>query len=181
MFYWLEIFLIGVALSMDALAVSLALGATEGPRMDGKKVLLVALFFGGFQALMPLLGWFGGQLFGEYVLRFGSIISAGLLWLVGGKMLWDQNSEQQISFGLGKLFSLAFATSIDAFLVGISFACRGKNSILMEILLIGVTTFVISAAGCLAGKYSRKLFGKYSAPLGGIVLIAIGLKILIFG
>ena len=181
MMHWLEIVLIGIALSMDALAVSLALGAAEGRRMNGSKILLTALFFGGFQALMPLGGWFGGRLCGEILLHFGRYISAGLLWVIGGKMIWDRQQENAVVFGFLKLVVLAFATSIDAFLVGISFACLGRESVLPEVLLIGAITFSISGAGCIAGRFSRRWFGNYSTPIGGAVLIAIGLKMLIFG
>ena len=179
--HWLEIILIGIALSMDALAVSLALGTSEGPRMDSSKILLVALFFGGFQALMPLAGWFGCSLCGDAVVRYGRYISAGLLGVIGGKMIFDREPEKPVSFGLLRLLVLAFATSIDAFLVGVGFACLGRTSIGPEVIVIGCITFAISAAGCVAGRYSRRWFGKYSAPAGGAVLIAIGLKTLFFG
>ena len=181
MMHWLEIVLIGTARSMDALAVSLALGAAQGRKMDGSKILLAALFFGGFQALMPLGGWFGGQLCGDILLRFGRYISAGLLWMIGGKMIWDRQQEKTVVFGFVKLVVLAFATSIDAFLVGIGFACLGRGSILPEVLLIGAITFLISGAGGIAGRFSQRWFGRCSAPFGGLVLIAIGLKILFFG
>ena len=178
---WLETFLIGVALSMDALAVSLALGAAENRKLNWGKILLTALFFGGFQALMPLAGWFGGMQIGSVIQNWGRFIAAGLLGLIGGKMIRDRNQEQKIVFGLKELLLLAIATSIDAFLVGISFACLGRNSILPEILLIGITTFVLSAAGCIAGKHSRHLLGRHGALAGGLMLILIGLKILFFG
>lgn len=166
---------------MDALAVSLALGAAEGARMNGGKVLTVSLFFGGFQALMPLAGWFACGFLSGFDLHLERFLAAGLLWLIGGKMIWDRNQEEKIAFGIRELLLLAVATSIDAFLVGISFACLGRTAIWSEIILIGMTTFLISGFGCIAGKYSRKLFGRYCILTGGIVLIAIGTKILFFG
>ena len=180
--HWLEILLIGIGLSMDALAVAVALGAAEKERMDWKKVLLPALFFGGFQALMPLIGWFGGSLLGGIVQRYGCWIAAGLLWVIGGKMIWERNEENgRIAFGLKELVLLAFATSIDAFLVGVGFACLGETSVLREVLLIGCTTAVISAAGCLLGKSSGKLLGNHCNWIGGLVLILIGVKTVVFG
>ncbi len=179
--HWLEIFLIGVGLSMDALAVAVALGATEKEHLDWKKVLMPALFFGGFQALMPLIGWFGGSLLGSIVQRYGCWVAAGLLWLIGGKMIWERNEENsRIAFGLKELLVLAFATSIDALLVGVGFACLGKTSILREVLLIGCTTAVISAGGSLLGKTSGKLLGRHCNLIGGLVLILIGVKTVVF-
>lgn len=177
----IEIILIGIALSMDALAVSLALGAVERGKFTWNKILWTALFFGGFQALMPTIGWFGGSLCGEYVRNFGRIIAAVLLFWIGGKMIWDRNKEEKVEFGWWKLTVLAFATSIDALLVGVSFACLGRVDITKDVLLIGLTTFLISAAGCIAGRISGKLFGNHCELVGGLVLIAIGIKILFFG
>ncbi len=180
--HWLEIVLIGIALSMDALAVSLALGAAES-RTDGrvKMILLAAFLFGLFQALMPLAGWFGVSLCGDFLQRFGRYIAAGLLGAIGGKMIWDREQEQTDAFGFFKLILLAFATSIDAFLVGISFACLGWTCILPEVLVIGFITFCISAAGGALGRGVRKWLGNYSTPVGGLVLVLIGVKILFFG
>ena len=180
MMVWLEIFLIGVALSMDALAVSVVLGAAERRALDWKRILLVAFFFGGFQALMPLAGWFGCGLLGSIVHRYGRWVAAVLLWLVGGKMIYDRNSEESVVFGLRELLVMAFATSIDAFLVGVGFACLGRDSILMEISVIGMTTLVISAGGCVAGRcFGRFLKPAYCLAGGGVVLILIGLKTLL--
>ena len=179
---WWEIALIGVGLSMDALAVSLALGTEAGSRSSWRKLLLPALFFGGFQALMPLAGWFFGELAGIHLIRnYGRFVAAALLWLIGGKMIHDRHRKEQISFDLKTLLILAVATSIDAFLVGVGFACLGRVSILPEAGLIGITTAAISAAGCLAGRYSRLLLGGGCAWFGGGVLIAIGVKFLVFG
>ena len=177
---WLEILLIGAALSMDALAVSVVLGAAEQQKLTWKRILLVSLYFGSFQALMPLAGWFGCGLLGSVVHRCGRRIAAVLLWLVGGKMIHDRNNEETAVFGLRELLVMAFATSIDAFLVGVGFACLGRTSILPDISLIGVTTLVISAGGCIAGR----CFGKFLKPAyclsgGGLVLILIGLKTLL--
>ena len=183
MIYWLEIFLIGVCLSMDALAVSVVLGTVEQTRLNWGKILLVALFFGSFQALMPLAGYLGSGWFGAAAGRhYEHYAAAVLLCLIGGKMIWDRNQEKKVFFGLKELIVLAFATSIDAFFTGISFACLGRKSIFAEILLIGVVTFLISAGGCIAGRCSGRLIQtKHCILAGGLMLIAIGLKIAFFG
>ena len=182
MVYWLEIFLIGVGLSMDALAVSIALGTVERERLTGRRILLIAFFFGFFQAVMPLAGCFGGSLFGTAVRNYERFAAAGLLWLIGGKMIRDRNQEEKAVFGLKELIVLAFATSIDAFLTGVGFACLGRRAIFGEILLIGATTFLISAGGCLTGRSSGRLIKTGRCILaGGLILIAIGLKIALWG
>lgn len=179
--YWFEIFLIGVSLSMDALAVSIALGTAERKAFTLNKIFLTALFFGGFQALMPLAGWFGGSLCGDIVRTFGRYIAAVLLGYIGGKMIHDRNQEEKVTFSLKQLTVLAFATSIDALLVGVSFACLGKGSVVREVLLIGITTFLIAAAGCVIGRIFGKILDGKCEIAGGITLILIGVKVLIFG
>lgn len=179
--HWTEIFLIGVSLAMDALAVSVALSAAERERFTWKRILLTAGMFGLFQALMPLAGWFGGNLCGCVIRTYGKYVAALLLAAIGGKMIRDSGKEEKVSFGIKAILLLALATSIDAFLVGISFACLGETGILAEILLIGVTTFLISLAGCYGGRASGKLLGGKCEVVGGLVLIALAVKILIFG
>ena len=179
--HWTEIFLIGVSLSMDALAVSVALSAADGRNFTWKRILLTAGMFGLFQALMPLAGWFGGNLFGCVIRTYGKYIAALLLAGIGGKMIWDSGKEEKIAFGIKALLLLAVATSIDAFLVGISFACLGEVHIIPEVTLIGVTTFLISLGGCFGGRFSGKLLGSKCEIVGGLVLIALAVKTLILG
>jgi len=179
--YWFEIFLIGVSLSMDALAVSVALATAERTQFTWKKIALVALFFGGFQALMPLIGWFGGNLCGQIVQTCGRYIAAALLAGIGAKMIHDRNNEENVSFSLKSLTVLAFATSIDALLVGVSFACLGQKTIGWEVALIGLTTASISIGGCLVGRCAGSIFGNKCEVIGGSVLILIALKILFLG
>lgn len=112
--YWLEIFLIGVSLSMDAFAVSIALSTAEREKFGRNKILLTALFFGGFQAFMPLIGWAGGILFGRIIQAYGRYVSAALLAGIGIKMIHDGGHEEHAAFCLRQLAVLAFATSIDA-------------------------------------------------------------------
>ncbi len=174
--HWIEISLIGISLAMDALAVSIAMGTTERKAFDWRKIALVALFFGGFQALMPLAGWFGGYLFYEWIRTFGKYIAAALLAYVGIKMIHDRNSEESAAFSLTRLTVLAFATSIDALLVGVAFACQNMPCIGMEVTLIGCITAVLSAGGCIVGRCFGSIFGNKCAIIGGIVLIGIAVK-----
>ncbi len=178
-----EAFLFGVGLSMDALAASLASGASEGRNFTWKKILLTAFLFGFFQLFMPVLGFFGGSLGGDFVRSFGRIIACILLLIIGGKMIWERNKEEEHKTGLRDLLLLAIATSIDALLIGVGYACLGRTAerMLFDVIIIGCTTFLISAAGCIAGRMFGGLFQKHCAVIGGGVLILLGVKILIFG
>ena len=178
--HWLETGLIGIALSMDALAVSIVLGAAEPGRMTWKRICIIALFFGVFQAVMPLIGWYGCSLTG-LIRETGHYFAAGLLGLIGGKMIYDRKEEHAAVFALPRLLLLALATSIDAFLVGVSVACLKRTAIYGDVLLIGLITFLISAAGCLAGRsWGKLLKTEHCMLLGGLVLIAIGVKTALF-
>ena len=181
-----EIFMIGVGLSMDAFAVAICKGLNMR-KLDKVQTLVIALFFGGFQALMPFVGWLLGKQFEAYITSFDHWIAFVLLAFIGGKMLWDvfgskkegeacQTAESRLD--VKELFMLAIATSIDALAVGISFAFLQVN-IGSAITLIGCTTFVISAAGVFVGhKFGAKYEDKASLA-GGAILILIGLKILL--
>ncbi len=181
-----EIFMIGVGLSMDAFAVSICKGLNMR-KLDKIQTLIIALFFGGFQALMPFIGWLLGKQFESYITSFDHWIAFILLAFIGGKMIWDvlKGGEEETTEGSGEaaldikeLFMLAIATSIDALAVGISFAFLQVN-ITSAITIIGCTTFVISAAGVFIGhKFGNKYEDKASLA-GGIILILIGLKILL--
>ena len=178
-----EAFLLGVGLSMDALAVSLALGAAERKSFTWKKILLTAGLFGLFQAGMPLIGWFGGSLCGDIVRTFGKIAASLLLAFIGFRMLRPSREEDgpPKGSGLRELLALAFATSIDALLVGVSYACLGRTDILGDVLVIGVVTAFISAAGCVSGRMFGNCIGRRSPILGGLVLLGIAAKIIFFG
>ena len=181
-----EIFMIGVGLSMDAFAVAICKGLNMR-KLDKGQTLVIALFFGGFQALMPFVGWLLGKQFEAYITSFDHWIAFVLLAFIGGKMIWDvfgrkkedeayQTAESRLD--IKELFMLAIATSIDALAVGISFAFLQVN-IGSAITLIGCTTFVISAAGVFVGhKFGAKYEDKASFA-GGAILILIGLKILL--
>lgn len=180
---FLELFLIGVGLSMDAFAVSLCKGL-QMPKLRWKDALLIGLFFGGFQALMPLLGWALGSQFEQYIVEMDHWIAFLLLALIGGKMIVDairekdEAVEDAYSLKIKELFLLAVATSIDALAVGISFAFLQVN-IWFAILVIGCTTLLLSIVGVLIGHKFGNRFQKKAAIAGGIVLILIGLKILL--
>lgn len=178
-----ELFLIGVGLSMDAFAVAVCKGLKMQKLRLGQGAL-IALFFGGFQALMPLLGWVLGKQFEAYITSIDHWIAFVLLAVIGGKMVVesfkkdDEEDDGAERFDLKELFVLSIATSIDALAVGITFAFLQVN-IWSSIALIGATTFVLSFVGVLIGhKFGAKYKNK-AELVGGIILILIGLKILL--
>ncbi len=183
--WFIEPVLMGISLAMDALAVSLALGAVERKNFNWHKILITALSFGVFQALMPLTGWFGGSFFGSLVQTYGRIIASILLMGIGGKMIYEvckPDEEEEISgFSYWRLIVLSFATSIDALLVGVGYACLKRECIIPDVSVIGAVTFLIAAGGCILGRCFGNILGSKCEILGGIVLIGIGAKVLFFG
>lgn len=182
---FVELFLIGVGLSMDAFAVSICKGLGMS-RLNMKQAAVISLFFGGFQALMPLIGWALGSQLTDLITPIDHWIAFGLLAFVGGKMLWDAFHEDDDvdaeaadeKLDLKELLMLAIATSIDALAVGITFAFL-QMAIVPSITIIGLTTFVISFAGVAVGHFFGARFEKPATIVGGVVLILIGLKILL--
>lgn len=183
----IELMLLGAGLAMDAFAVSICKGLSM-KRVDYRHAFIIALFFGGFQALMPVLGWaLGAQLQG-YITPIDHWIAFVLLAFIGGKMLWDAFHDEagddercaceDSKLDILELLMLAIATSIDALAVGITFAFL-QVDILLAVAIIGVVTFVISFAGVAIGNKFGARFEKPSTIIGGIVLICIGLKILV--
>ncbi len=176
-----EIFLIGIGLSMDAFAVSICKGLSVG-KVNGRHMLTAGLWFGGFQALMPLIGYLLGSTFEQYVTSIDHWIAFILLSVIGTNMIKESfgkdGERQNSSFSFMSMLMVAVATSIDALAVGITFAFLQVN-IWFAIAVIGCTTFVISAAGIKIGS----VFGaKYKAKaefFGGAVLICLGIKILV--
>jgi putative Mn2+ efflux pump MntP len=174
---------IAIGLSMDALAVSVSNGIMI-QKLHIKHAFRIAFFFGLFQAIMPLIGWAAGITFSQYIKEVDHWIAFGLLGLVGGRMIWGglpRNSrEEEIRNCLHfpTLLLLSIATSIDALAVGVSFAFL-EISIWLPILLIGAITFFVCFFGVLVGNRLGPLLGKNLEIIGGIVLIAIGFKILI--
>lgn len=178
---FLEILLIGIGLSMDAFAVSVGKGLSVG-RTRLRHALSVGLWFGGFQALMPLIGYFIGSSFASFVTEIDHWIAFGLLFLIGANMIREsvKNDDDNVdsSFSFRTMLVLAIATSIDALACGISFAFIGVK-IWEAVLIIGLTTFVLSILGLKTGSFLGERFHKSAGIAGGIVLIAIGIKILI--
>jgi putative Mn2+ efflux pump MntP len=179
--FW-EIFLIGVGLSMDAFAVSVTLGlSAKKPRII--EILIPGFYFGFFQALMPLIGYFGGTYFARYVQSLEHWVAFVLLGFIGGKMIKDSFSKDEEKtdthpFAFMKMLLLAIATSIDALAVGVTFAFF-KLNIFTAILIIGLTTFCISTAGVKTGIIFGTKFKSKAEFIGGAILFLIGVKILI--
>ena len=182
----IEIILIGVALSMDAFAVSIAKGLATGTP-TWRHALCAGMWFGGFQALMPLLGYLLGSAFAELIAAVDHWIAFALLALIGGNMIREALStggdaegeaEHDASFAPKAMLFLAIATSIDALAAGIDFALLDVD-IWLAIALIGAITFILSAAGLLFGGVLGERFRKGAQIAGGAVLIGIGIKILI--
>ncbi len=180
-----DLFLIGVGLSMDAFAVAICKGLGMH-RINYRHTLVIALFFGGFQALMPLIGYFLGSYLADLVNPIDHWIAFVLLAFIGAKMLVDafkgdegeDAAQAQDKLDLKELLMLAVATSIDALAVGITFAFLEVN-IWVAITVIGLTTFVLSLVGVAVGNRFGARYEKPSTVAGGIVLILIGLKILL--
>lgn len=182
----IEIFLIGIGLSMDAFAVSVCKGLAM-PKINKKYVLTIALFFGGFQALMPLLGWLLGSVIYVWISSIGAFISFGLLAYIGGKMIWDaikewrqteDDDQEPPSINLKEFFLLAFATSIDAFAVGVTFSLFSVH-IGLACGIIGITTFVLTILAVYIGHLIGSKIGAPAQLVGGIILVFIGVRILI--
>lgn len=184
---FLELALIGVGLSMDAFAVSICKGLSMR-KVDKKYMLVLAAFFGGFQALMPTLGWFLGSQFQTYITAVDHWIAFILLTLIGGKMILDvikekgENEEvcpdDSVRIDLKEFFLLAVATSIDALAVGITFAFL-QVKLASSVTIIGCITFCFTIAGVLIGNVFGTKFKDKATILGGVILIAIGVKILL--
>ena len=183
---FVELFLIGVGLSMDAFAVSICKGLNM-KKINYKHALIIGGFFGGFQAFMPFLGWALGSQFEQYIESIDHWIAFILLAFIGGKMVYesikggdDEESSHEDKLDLKELFILAVATSIDALAAGVTFAFL-EVSIVPSITLIGITTFVISVGGVVIGNRFGSKYKNKAEIAGGIILILIGLKILLEG
>lgn len=179
-----EILLIGLSVSADAFAVAMCKGV-EMKKFRLKYALLIALFFGGFQMLMPLIGWAVASVFEKYITAFDHWIAFGLLAILGGKMIFDSfkkepesEEEQVLKLGLKTLLLMALATSIDALAVGVTFAFLQVN-IWIAISLIGATTFCFSVVGVLIGTKIGDKFKNKAEFVGGLILVLLGLKILL--
>ena len=177
-----EILLLAVGVSMDAFAVSIGKGLTV-KKVTFREPLCVALWFGGFQALMPLIGYFLGASFADLVTKVDHWIAFGLLVMIGGNMIREalsggEEKPADSSFAFKNMLLLAIATSIDALAVGVSLAFLQVN-VWTTVAIIGLTTAAFSAVGLLIGKKVGSRFHAGAEILGGVILILIGLKILI--
>ena len=177
----LTLFMIALGLSMDAFAVSVCTGLAM-PKISLKKAGIVGIWFGGFQALMPFLGWLQGVQFQSFITSIDHWIAFVLLGLIGINMIRESRSteeeEMETSFGAKAMFPLAVATSIDALTVGITFAFLSVP-IGPAVALIGVITCVLSAVGVKAGGVVGEKGKSWAELAGGVVLILMGSKILL--
>jgi putative Mn2+ efflux pump MntP len=175
------LFLIAVGLSMDAFAVSVCKGLAM-PKCTFKKAAIVGLWFGGFQALMPAIGYILGAQFQEAIASIDHWIAFVLLALIGGNMVHEalDNDEEEAdaSLDVKTMFLLAVATSIDALAIGITFAFL-KVSIIPAVCFIGIVTFIISFAGVKIGNVFGARYKNKAEIVGGVILILLGLKILL--
>ena len=192
----LDILLTGVGLSMDAAAVSMTNGMNE-PKMKLPKILLIALFYGVAQGLMPLIGYYAGSLFAEFVAKIAPWIALVLLGFIGGKMIFEairafekkkngEEAEEAKPLSIGSLTVQTIATSIDALAVGVSLvALKVSGALAVNIFvaasMIAATTFVISLISVFIGKKFGELLSDKAELIGGLILVAIGLKIFIEG
>lgn len=177
-----DLILIAIGLAMDCFAVSVCYGLlTLNPKW--KHILRMALFFGGFQAIMPVIGWLIGLTFKDYISSIDHWIAFALLGFIGIKMIVEAIRKDENTPGiqfdkLTVLLSLSVATSIDALIIGMGFAFL-KVHILLAILIIGLVSAAFTITGVFLGKRYGKFLGKKAEIVGGIVLLGIGLKILI--
>lgn len=179
-----ELFFIALGLSMDAFAVALCKGLNM--RFYNRKYsFLIAGFFGGFQALMPLLGWLLGTQFARYIRDFDHWVAFGLLAFIGGKMFYESFKKddcccarEQEAFDFKELVMLSVATSIDALAAGITFAFLQVN-IFGAVLLIGAVTFILSASGVAIGNRFGIRYKNKAELIGGLALVVMGIKILL--
>ena len=187
---FIELFLLAIGLAMDAFAVSIGNGLSM-KKQNPKAAFAIAFSFGLFQALMPTLGYFLGSAFEAVIRQFDHFIALIFLGFIGGKMIFDGIKEliadkkgeteelPEFKLSFGKLLIQAIATSIDALIVGVSFAALPDVNIWTAVLLIGAVTFAISLAGVFSGKKFGQLLGSKAEIFGGIILVGIGLKVFI--
>ena len=178
----LELFVLAVGLSMDAFAVSICKGLSLG-RIRVKHMCIAGAWFGGFQALMPLAGYYLGSFFAEMITKYDHWIAFILLLFIGGKMVKESFGDEEnvdSSMDVKSMFILAVATSIDALAVGVTFAFL-KVSIVPAVTFIGAVTFVCSALGVKIGSLFGIRYKSKAELFGGVILVAIGVKILLEG
>lgn len=183
---FIELLLMGVGLAMDAFAVSVCKGLSM-KKLNKKQAVVIGLYFGGFQALMPFIGWILGSQFQQYITSIDHWIAFILLGFIGGKMVieavkeWNEEDIVEVKdqpLDHKNMFMLAIATSIDALAVGITFAFL-ETPIIEAITMIGITTMIISIIGVVVGNFFGGKYKHKAELVGGVILILLGLKILI--
>lgn len=186
MLMFIELFLLGIGLAMDVFAVSVCKGLGMR-RLNKKQTLIIGLYFGGFQALMPLIGWLLGSQFQKYITSIDHWIAFILLSFIGGKMMieaireWNEEETVDVMdapLDHKNMLVLAVATSIDALAVGITFAFL-DTPIIEAITIIGITTMVISIIGVVVGNFFGSRYKSKAEFIGGLILVLLGLKILL--
>lgn len=179
---FIELFILAIGLSMDAFAVSVCKGLSLR-KINLKHMCIAGAWFGGFQALMPLIGYFLGNVFAHTITKYDHWIAFILLLIIGGKMLQEAFSDEEdldSSMSIKTMFFLAVATSIDALAVGVTLAVL-QVSIIPAVCFIGIITFICSAIGVKIGSLFGTKYKSKAEIFGGIILIAMGAKILLEG
>lgn len=179
----LELLLLALGLSMDAFAVSVCKGLSV-KKLKLRHCLIAGAWFGGFQALMPTVGYILGSAFEGYITSFDHWVAFILLCIIGGNMLKegisnDEESTADASFAFKTMLILAIATSIDALAVGITFALLPNVNILYAVTFIGIATFILSAMGVKVGNVFGRKYENKAQIAGGVILIVLGTKILL--
>lgn len=177
-----ELFILAVGLSMDAFAVSICKGLSLG-KIKVKHMCIAGIWFGGFQALMPLIGYFLGNMFSEFITKYAHWVAFALLLFLGGSMIkeaFGKEEEVDAAMDVKNMFLLAVATSIDALAVGVTFAFL-QVQIVPAVSFIGVVTFVFSAVGVKIGSIFGAKYSSKAQFCGGLILILIGVKVLLDG
>lgn len=182
---FLELLLLGIGLAMDAFAVAVCKGLAMR-RVNKKQAVVIGLFFGGFQALMPLIGWGLGSQFEAYITSIDHWIAFALLGLIGGKMIFEalkpeedvEIAEMDAPLDLKELLVLAVATSIDALAIGVTFAFL-DYPIVEAVTIIGVVTFFIAVGGVYAGNFFGNKYKRKAELAGGVILVLLGFRILL--
>lgn len=177
-----DLFILAVGLSMDAFAVSVCKGLSLG-KIKPKHMCIAGAWFGGFQALMPLIGYFLGSFFAEMIEKYDHWVAFVLLAIIGGNMIKESfGKEEKVdsSMDVKSMLLLAIATSIDALAVGVTFAFL-QVQIVPAVSFIGVITFIFSAVGVKIGSLFGTKYKSKAELFGGIVLVLIGIKILLEG
>lgn len=182
----IEILILSVGLAMDAFAVAICKGLSV-KKLEVKHAVIVGLYFGGFQGIMPLIGYFLGSAFASYITKFSHWITFGLLVIIGINMIresFDKGDECECtdsSFSVKAMLPLAVATSIDAMATGVVMSIEGGLNIFFSVSIIAIVTFIISAAGVKVGNVFGTRYKSKAEFVGGCVLILLGIKFLLEG